>query len=98
MNAELVGKLQHYLANSPIDKAWIFGSYARNEETPDSDVDILVHFSNQPITLFHYIRILNDLKELVGKRVDMVEEGQLKGFAIDSFEKEKILIYERKTA
>ena len=43
-----------------------------------------------------YVHIINDLRKLTGKRVDLVEEGQLKPFAVSSAEMDKILIYERK--
>ncbi len=97
MNQVLENILTKYLASQPIEKAWIFGSYARSEEKKNSDVDILVNFSpNAKMTLFKYIHIINDLQTLTGKRIDLVENGQLKQFAQDSAEKEKILIYERK--
>lgn len=99
MNVDLIHKLQHYFEDKPIEKAWIFGSYARGEASTDSDIDILVHFDNRAlITLFGYIHIMNDLKKLTGKNIDLVEDGQLKNFAKDSCENEKILIYEREIA
>jgi len=42
-----------------------------------------------------YVHIINDLRKLTGKKVDLVEEGQLKPFAVRSAELDKILIYER---
>ena len=98
MNRTIVNKITTYFASQPIDKAWIFGSYARSEETLKSDIDILVSFSpNTKVTLFKYIHIVNDLQSLTGKRVDLVEEGQLMQFAQNNAENDKILIYERKT-
>jgi len=76
----------------------LFGSYARSEERKNSDIDILVHFTpNSRLTLLKYVHIINELELLTGKKVDMVEEGQLKPFAIASTENDKVLIYERKT-
>ena len=40
--------------------------------------------------------MVNDLQDLTGKRIDLVEDGQLKNFAVRSVENEKVLIYERK--
>ena len=98
MNRALVTKISNYLSNQPIEKAWIFGSYARAEENRKSDIDILVNFSKDTkVTLFKYIHIVNDLQALTGKKIDLVEEGQLKPFAIESAEQQKILIYERET-
>jgi uncharacterized protein len=97
MNFSVLNKLSEYFANQPIDKAWIFGSYARAEETNKSDIDILVNFSpDAKITLFKYIHIINDLKALTGKKIDLVEEGQIMQHAENNAEKDKILIYERK--
>jgi len=97
MNRTIVNRLSKYFASQPIEKAWIFGSYARSEETRKSDIDILVNFSPESkVTLFKYIHIVNDLQTLTGKRIDLVEDGQLKQFAKSSAENDKILIYERK--
>jgi len=97
MNTAIVHKLSQYFASQPIEKAWIFGSYARSEENNGSDIDILVHFSSETkVTLFKYVHIINDLQRLTGKKIDLVEEGQLMKFAEISAEQDKILIYERK--
>lgn len=85
------------MATRPIERAWLFGSCARSEETEQSDIDILINFlPGERITLFTYVHIVNDLQALTGKKVDLVENGQLKPFAAQHVEQEKILIYERK--
>ena len=97
MNRAIINKISQYFHNQPIDKAWIFGSYARSEENSKSDIDILVNFSPESkMTLFKYLHIVNDLRALTGKKIDLVEDGQLKQFAKGSAETDKILIYERK--
>jgi len=98
MTRAFINKISNYFASQPIDKAWVFGSYARAEENKNSDIDILVNFSKESkVTLFKYIHIINDLQALTGRKIDLVEEGQLKPFARESAEHDKILIYERKT-
>ena len=85
-----------YFKTQPVLKAWLFGSYARGEETPESDVDILVEFDHSsPIGLFAYARMWRELQERLGLGVDLVEEGTLKPFAIDSANRDKKLVYER---
>ena len=37
-------KIAEYFKTQPVLKAWLFGSFARGEETADSDVDILVEY------------------------------------------------------
>jgi predicted nucleotidyltransferase len=98
MNKAMVNKISKYFEIQPIEKAWVFGSHARAEATRGSDIDILVNFSRDAkITLFKYIHIMNDLRTLTGKRIDLVEDGQLLPFAKESADQDKILIYERKT-
>ena len=98
MKQAIINKLRPFFAIQPIEKAWVFGSYSRGEDTPQSDIDILVRFDNgTQITLFKYAGMVNSLQKLLHKKVDLIEEGQLKSFAKDSAEQDKILIYERKT-
>lgn len=98
MDALLIDNIRQYLSTQPVKKAWLFGSFSRGEETDDSDVDILVEFdrTGQPVTLLTYARIWRELKEKVGREVDLVEEGTLKPFAAESANHDKRLIYERK--
>lgn len=97
MNRAIINKISRYFDTQPIERAWLFGSYARSEEDAKSDIDILVNFiPNEKVTLFKYVHIVNDLQALTGKRIDLVEDGQLKQFAVRSVENEKVLIYERK--
>lgn len=90
--------IAEYFKTKPVLKAWIFGSFAREEENPNSDVDILfvADRSEKPFTLFTMGGMYMDLKRLLGREVDLVEEGTLRPYASGTVEREKILIYERK--
>ena len=72
-NKIIVDYLQAY---DPV-KIGIFGSYARNEYRPDSDLDILINL-NKAISLFQLVRIERELSELLGVNVDLVSEGAIK--------------------
>lgn len=54
----------------------IFGSVARGEETPDSDIDLLVEFV-EGASLFDLVRIQMDAEDLLGRNVDVVSVGGL---------------------
>jgi predicted nucleotidyltransferase len=85
-----------YFKTQPVLKAWLFGSFARGEETPESDVDILVQFDHgRPIGLLSYARMWREIEELIGRKVDLVEDGTLIPFAVESANRDKKLIYER---
>ena len=58
------------------EKLWVFGSVARKEERPDSDVDFLVKFSADA-SLFDDIRLEHALSNLFSKNVDVVSSAVL---------------------
>ncbi|MBS1557977.1 MAG: nucleotidyltransferase family protein [Bacteroidetes bacterium] len=57
-------------------RVWIFGSYARGENGPDSDLDLLVKLGKS-INLLDLIGIEQELSEALGVKVDLVTEGSL---------------------
>jgi predicted nucleotidyltransferase len=66
-----------------VQAAWVFGSFARNEMTPESDIDVMVRFDNdQVVTLMDLGEIMGALEKLTGRRIDLVEEGQLAPYAL----------------
>ncbi len=94
---QMIPQIQRYLAGQPVSKAWLFGSYSRGEETANSDIDLLVEYTDSDsISLFTISRIATALRKLTGKTVDLVERNRLLPFASKSAEQDKILIYERK--
>ena len=94
---DMIPKIQTFMKDQPINKAWLFGSCSRGEDTPDSDVDILVQYSkDEQVTLFTISRIMCSVKKLLNREVDLVEDEGLLPFAVDSVNRDKILIYERK--
>lgn len=89
-------QIAKYFKTQPVLKAWMFGSYSRGEQKPWSDIDILVEFDKEkPIGLLKFAGIICDLEDLTGHKVDLVEEGTLKPFAVESVNRDKQLIYER---
>lgn len=85
-----------YFKTQPVLKAWIFGSYARGEQTEESDIDILIlPDKSQHFSLFTLSEMYEDLKELLNREVDLITDGGLMPFARESADRDKILIYER---
>ena len=73
-------QIAEYFKTQPVLKAWLFGSFARGEETPESDVDILVEFDkNSRVSLMKHAGMIVDLEQKATKSAD----------------RDKILIYER---
>ena len=59
------------------ERLWVFGSVARKEERPDSDVDFLVEFE-KTATLFDHGRLYNSLNALFSQGVDVVDRGGIR--------------------
>ena len=94
--ANMIPRMQHFFAKQPVNRAYLFGSCSRGEETKDSDVDILVDLDkSKPIGLFQYVTMKLDLQELLQREVDLVESNELLPFAQESANRDKFLIYER---
>lgn len=93
---EMTKLIAEYFKTQPVLKAWLFGSFSRGEQTENSDVDILfVPDMSQHFSLFTLGGMYMDLKDLLGREVDLVPEGSLLPFAKETAEKDKELIYER---
>ena len=71
----------------------LFGSTARGDDSPESDVDLLVAFK-EPVGLFALAHLRRELGERLGRRVDLVTEGFLSRYIRPYVEKEKVILYE----
>ena len=96
MSTEMQQTIADYFKTQPILRAWIFGSFARGEETPLSDVDLLVQFDKDArVSLLKHASMINDLEALLDRTVDLVPDGRLYPRIAESVNQDKILIYER---
>ena len=92
----MIPKIQAYLATQPVERAYLFGSCARGDERPDSDVDLLVNYTDSDsLSLMDITRMIINLGKNIHRKVDLVEDGYLKPFARESVNRDKIKIYER---
>ena len=90
-------QIAEYFKTQPVKKAWLFGSFARGEETPESDVDVLVEYDEDAhISLLTISHMIGELERSTGRRVDLIEDGCLLPFAVESANRDKRLIYERR--
>jgi predicted nucleotidyltransferase len=57
---------------------WVFGSYARGEATEDSDIDILMDFTDSVIlNLYDFVALNEELKYILGKDIDLISTEAL---------------------
>jgi len=69
----------------PLKSIAIFGSYSRDQQTPDSDLDIMVEFS-APIGV-RFIDLADELEGIVGTKVDVVSKNGIKRKYLKSIQK-----------
>ena len=61
-----------------LNDVWLFGSVVRGEATLDSDLDVLVTFDNQHLSLLEFIQLEQELSDLLKVKVDLIERDTLK--------------------
>ncbi len=77
-----------------VSKAWIFGSFARGDHNHRSDIDLMVRYKNpEEISLLDYADIAYLLENKLNIRIDLVEEGYLLPFALNTAKNDLKLIY-----
>jgi uncharacterized protein len=74
---ERLANMRTELASLGVRSLDLFGSVARGDSGPDSDVDLLVEFA-EPIGLFHFFRVQKRLEQVLGRRVDLVMRNAVK--------------------
>mgnify|MGYP000226892631 FL=1 len=92
MRREIFEKITQMLKNEGAKRIAVFGSYARGEEKPGSDIDIIVEFSDRK-SLLELVRIERELSEFLGIKVDLLTEKSISPYLIDTIKKEMEVIY-----
>jgi predicted nucleotidyltransferase len=80
----------------------VFGSYARGEQTPESDIDLLVALKpseqRPPLGLFEIIWLEQELKIRLGHDVDLITEDGISFRIKSNVEKDRVVLYEENCA
>ena len=87
--------LQNYFSTQPVLKAYLFGSYARNNAQKDSDIDVLVDLDYSKFVGLEFVQMQLDLQDLFSQKVDLVSSRGLSKHIKPIIESEKVIIYER---
>ena len=89
----LFNKVISILVRHGTKKIAVFGSYAREEAKPESDIDILVEFSERK-SLLDLVGIEQELSDALGVKVDLLTEKSISPYLIDRIKSEMKVIYE----
>ena len=91
-NLELIRK---YFSNQPVSKAYVFGSFARNEADEKSDLDLLVDLDYSQKIGLKFFQMALDLEKILGYKVDLVSSEGVSPHILSSISKDQKLIYAR---
>jgi len=86
--------IRDYFAGKPVLKAYLFGSYSRDEADNDSDIDILVDLDYSQHIGLGFVQMKLDLEQKLQKPVDLVSSQAVTSRLQPYIEKDKKLIYQ----
>jgi uncharacterized protein len=95
LSQQHIKTIGRYFSGLPVKRAYLFGSYSRNEADENSDIDILVELDHSKPIGMQFFTYAEGLQELLKKKVDVVSDQGLSKYIKPIVDKEKILIYER---
>ena len=95
MSTKMNQQIADYFKTQPVVRVWLFGSFARGEETPLSDVDLLVQYDEDGISLLKHAAMICELEKILDRPVDIVPEKMLRPRVRESVNQDRKLIYER---
>ena len=73
LDIETIAKgVQESIRDYPVKKIELFGSYAENRQTEESDVDLLVEFTSLAVSLLVIASLRNRLENSLGVSVDLI--------------------------
>ena len=93
---EIQEKLKPIFKEAPIEKAILFGSYAKGLQTPSSDVDIVID-SKGKVRGIDFFGILEDITVCLDKRIDLIERYEIQEDSpiYHTIEEEGVVLYEK---
>lgn len=75
----------------------VFGSYARGEETAESDIDLLIELKpvgERPSLGLKWFGLEQELSQLLGRNVELVSENALSPYIRPQVTREKVILYD----
>ncbi|MCK5135948.1 MAG: nucleotidyltransferase domain-containing protein [Bacteroidales bacterium] len=93
LDSSQIESIKSYFRTRPVLKAYLFGSYVRDEADNQSDIDILVDLDYSQKIGLQFIQMKLDLEKLLNNKVDLVSSNGLSKYIKPIIDDEKQLIY-----
>ena len=95
LSNEEIKTIRDYFRNTPVLKAFLFGSFSREDALDDSDVDILVELDYTKHIGLGFVKMKIDLEDKLHKKIDLVSSNSISKHLLPFINNDKKLIYER---
>jgi len=90
--AEIIKKIVTYLQNQKVLEIGIFGSFARDQMTDSSDIDVLVEYS-RGTTILDIVKMKEELFTLIGRKVDLVSKRAVQKRIMENIKNDLQTVY-----
>lgn len=90
---EIQNKISPVLKEYGVKRAAVFGSVSRGDDSPKSDIDIMVSLG-KPMGMFLYMSLIREIENRLGRKVDLVTENSINKFVRPYIQSDLKTIYE----
>ena len=89
--------VQEYFKDKPVNKVYLFGSYARGDADEESDVDLIVEIddSKKRLSLYGFIELQLGIEKYLNKKVDLIEEHLFFSKVKSRLQPDKYILYQK---
>ena len=95
LSNEEIKAIREYFQDKPVLKAFLFGSFSREDAVEDSDIDILVELDYSKHIGLGFVNMKLELEDKLHKKVDLVSSNSISKILLPFINSDKKLIYER---
>ena len=93
MQKEIIYKIiAGYFINTPVKKVLLFGSFSRDEQRNDSDIDLILNLE-KPVGLFAIGKYIADLEDLTKCKIDIATQNSLTPEFLDIIKDDLKVVY-----
>lgn len=87
--------LKKFFSSKPVKRAYVFGSYSRNDSDAGSDLDLMVELDYSKHIGLSFIKMKYEIEDALQKNIDLITDQGISPHILPFINKDKKLIYER---
>lgn len=88
-------QIKKYFKDKPVLRAYLFGSYTREQASSDSDIDILVELDYSQKIGLKFFQMQTELEKILNQKVDLISNEALSPLIRPQVIRDRKLVYEK---